>query len=307
MRTIISSLSARYSFDKSYLERIFAKVSPQKKALGLIKPSKPAKSRDLPWDVYRKLFINKGNIDQGRRFIAKHLKSLKKAHQVYGVPPTVIAAIIGVETRYGRNKGTFPVFSTLATLAFENSGRKEFFREELEAFILLSVEQKLSTENLKGSYAGALGIPQFMPSSWRRFAVDFDQNGQTNLITSPEDAIGSVANYLKEHGWEKDLPTHSRALQNPGANPELFFTDELKAEFKYKQLRQHGFKDPFNKMRLNLDVSLVDLRLKNKKVIIWLATTNFFAVTKYNRSYKYAAAVLELAEKLKGEFDPKKY
>ena len=143
MRDFISSLSARYSFDRSYLERIFAKVRSQRKALNLIKPSKTDKSQTITWDHYRRLFVNKDNIEGGKRFISTHILSLEKAHKNYGVPPEVIAAIIGVETKYGKNQGKFPVFDTLATLAFERSGREDFFREELEAFILLCLEQGL--------------------------------------------------------------------------------------------------------------------------------------------------------------------
>ena len=299
MQDFISSLNTRYSFDRSYLERIFAKVRSQRKALSLIKPSKTDKPGVITWDQYRKLFVNTENIERGKRFISTHIVSLEKAHKNYGVPPAIIAAIIGIETKYGKNQGKFPVFDTLATLAFERSGREDFFREELEAFILLCLEQGLNIKKIKGSYAGALGIPQFMPSSWRTFAIDFDQNGKTNLLTSPKDAIGSVANYLNKHGWDRNIPTHSVAKQEPGSNAKQFFTYELQAKYRYDELQKGGFKDPLNKIPAYLDVSLIDLKLSNNKIIYWLATKNFFAVTKYNRSYKYAAAVLELAEALK--------
>tara|TARA_B100000575_G_scaffold294242_1_gene308907 strand:- start:599 stop:1639 length:1041 start_codon:yes stop_codon:yes gene_type:complete len=301
IQIFISSLNARYSIDVSYLESIFDKVKAQPKALRLIKPSKRKKSLEILWDDYRNLFVNQDNVKKGKLFISENLTTLKKAHEIYGVPPATVAAIIGVETKYGYHQGKFPVFDTLATLAFQDSGRREFFRKELESLILLYFEQKLPIERLKGSYAGALGMPQFMPSSWREFAVDFDQDGKTDLLTSSKDAIGSVANYLNKHGWDKDIPTHSRAVSVSGSNPEQFFTDKLQAEFKYRELKKNGFKDPLNKIPLGLNVSLVDLRLKNKKVIFWLATNNFFAVTKYNRSYKYAAAVLELSEALEDE------
>ena len=304
MRDFISALSAKYSFDKSYLNRIFAKVRSQRKALDLIKPTKTDKSQIITWDHYRKLFVNKDNIVRGKRFISTHSMSLKKAHKNYGVPPEVIAAIIGIETKYGENQGKFPVFDTLATLAFERSGREDFFREELEAFILLCLEQGLSINKIKGSYAGALGIPQFMPSSWRTFAIDFDRSGKTNLLTSPKDAIGSVANYLNKHGWDRNIPTHSLAKPKPGSNAKQFFTYELQAEYKYNDLQKGGFIDPLNKIPTYLNVSLVDLKLTNNKIIYWLATANFFAITKYNRSYKYAAAVLELAEALKSNSGP---
>ena len=143
-----------------------------------------------------------------------------------------------------------------------------------------------------------------MPSSWRTFAIDFDQNGKTNLLISPKDAIGSVANYLHKHGWDRNIPTHSVAIQEPGSNAKQFFTYELQAEYKYNDLQKAGFKDPLNKIPAYLDVSLVDLKLRNNKIIYWLATENFFAITKYNRSYKYAAAVLELSEALKDNSAP---
>jgi membrane-bound lytic murein transglycosylase B len=304
MRDFISSLSARYSLDKSYLERIFAKVRSQRKALNLIRPSKTDKSQTVTWNHYRKLFVTRDNIARGKRFMSTHSVSLKKAYKNYGVPPEVITAIIGIETKYGKNQGKFPVFDTLVTLAFERSEREDFFREELEAFILLCLEQGLSINKIKGSYAGALGIPQFMPSSWRTFAVDFDQSGKTDLLTSPKDAIGSVANYLNKHGWNKNIPTHSVAKSEPGSNAKQFFTYELQAEYKYNDLQKGGFKDPLNKIPAYLNVSLVDLKLNNNKIIYWLATENFFAITKYNRSYKYAAAVLELSEALKSKPAP---
>ena len=174
----------------------------------------------------------------------------------------------------------------------------------MEAFILLCLDQELHINKIKGSYAGALGIPQFMPSSWKTFAIDFDQNGKTNLLTSPKDAIGSVANYLNKHGWDRNIPTHSVAMQEPGSKPKQFFTNKLQAEYKYNDLHKSGFKDPLNKIPAYLDVSLVDLKLTNDRVIYWLATKNFFAITKYNRSYKYAAAVLELSEALKNNSAP---
>ena len=304
MRDFLSSLSARHSFDGLYLEQIFAKVRSQRKALNLIKPSKTDKSQTITWDHYRKLFINEDNIARGKRFISTYLMSLEKAHENYGVPPEVIAAIIGIETKYGKNQGKFPVFDTLATLAFEPSGREDFFRDELEAFILLCLEQGLSINKIKGSYAGALGIPQFMPSSWRNFAIDFDESGKTNLLASPKDAIGSVANYLNKHGWDRNIPTHSVAKPEPGSNAKQFFTYELQAEYKYSDLQKGGFKDPLNRIPAYLNVSLVDLKLRNNKIIYWLATENFFAITKYNRSYKYAAAVLELSEALKSKSVP---
>ena len=294
----VNTLQEKHSLNKSKYMNLLRNISIQSKALNLVKPGKEKSQRKKSWDEYRKNFINRENIRHGKKFLQTHKSIFKKSYEQFGIPSSIIAAIIGVETKFGKYQGTYPVLDTLATLAFENSGRKPFFKKELENLILLSLEQKFRIKKLKSSYAGALGIPQFMPSSWREFAIDFNKDGKTDLINSYDDAIGSIANYLIQHGWKHGIATHSKLVKAPSLKPEKFFTYRLKAEFRLEELLAVGLREDNVILSPHQRVSVIDLELKNKNKVFWLATDNFFAITMYNRSYMYAAAVVELAQSL---------
>ena len=194
----------KHGFDSGRLARLFSQAQPQPKALKAIMP--PADPSVRSWQAYRARFIEPSRIEGGLRFWEANGQTLDAAQSTYGVPGEIIVAIIGIETIYGRNAGKFPAFATLATLAFDYPPRAELFRSELEALLLLARDSRRNPLTYTGSYAGALGIPQFLPSSIRNWGVDFDGDGQVDLAASTIDAIGSVANFLASHGWETGSP-----------------------------------------------------------------------------------------------------
>ena len=202
----VEQMTSRHGFSRAELLTLFTRARPQP---GVIKamtaPAESAPRRS--WQNYRAQFVNPARIDAGVRFYERHIAALERAAKEFGVPESVIVAIIGVETVYGRNLGSYRVVDALSTLAFDYPPRSEYFRGELEHFLLHARQEGIDVISARGSYAGAIGIPQFMPSSYRAFAVDYDGDGKRDLAGSVEDALGSVANYLKAHGWRRDQPT----------------------------------------------------------------------------------------------------
>ena len=206
----ISEMVERHGFKQTELESIFGMAQFQPAIINAI--SQPATSR--PWYEYRPLFINSRRIAGGVAFWNSHAATLERARKEFGIPEEIITAVIGVETTYGVQTGRHRVLDALTTLAFDYPKRAKFFRDELEQYLLLGREQDADVVNIKGSYAGAIGIPQFMPSSYRRYALDFDGDGKADLSGSAADAIGSVANYLKSFGWETERAIVLPALVN---------------------------------------------------------------------------------------------
>jgi len=201
VKSFIGELVERHGFDAAKLERVFARAQRLDAPLQLIVPAERPS-----WQDYRAQFVNENRIARGAAFWKVNRRALARAERKYGVPAAVIVAILGVETNYGRNMGRYRVVDALATLAFDYAPRASFFRGELEQYLLLARESRLDVFALQGSYAGAIGIPQFMPGSVRRYAVDFDGDGAIDLRRSSADAIGSVANFLREHGWRSGEP-----------------------------------------------------------------------------------------------------
>ncbi|MDH4234771.1 MAG: lytic murein transglycosylase B, partial [Gallionella sp.] len=193
----IDNMVAKHQFDRAELERVFERAQHQPSVIEAI--SRPATAR--PWTEYRASFVNPERIKFGLDFWRKHRQALQGAEQKYGVPQEIILAVIGVETVYGRDVGKYRVLDALTTLAFDFPRRSSFFREELENYLLLARDEQFDLLDIRGSYAGAMGIPQFMPSSYRKYAVDFNGNRRIDLLNEPVDAIGSVANYLRGYGW----------------------------------------------------------------------------------------------------------
>jgi len=198
VRQYIKEISEEHQLDANRLSNLFAVVKPQQSVLDAI--ARPAE-RTLTWADYRPIFIKQKRIDGGRKFMRDHADVLRRAEETYGVPPSIIAAIIGVETYYGEITGKHGVLASVATLAFDYPPRSGFFKTELTEFLILSQRENWDAAAIKGSYAGAMGLPQFISSSYRAYAVDFDNDGTTDLFNSVPDAIGSVANYLDRHGW----------------------------------------------------------------------------------------------------------
>jgi membrane-bound lytic murein transglycosylase B len=193
-----------HQFDRDVLRATFSQVRVQQQVLGAMH----SQSRPRPWFEYRPAFVNRPRIAGGARFWQDHAAALERAREQFGVPPELVVATIAAETLFGKMMGTHPVLDSLATLAFDFPKRAEFFRGELEQFLLLARELDVDPAQVRGSFAGAMGIPQFMPSSYRKFAVDYDGDGRIDLFASPADAIGSVANYFKAFNWQPGLPTH---------------------------------------------------------------------------------------------------
>lgn len=249
-----------------------------------------------PWHQYHPIFLTAKRLDAGLRFWQQHEETLARAEQEYGVPAEVIVAIIGVETFYGSYLGNYPVLDALYTLGFHYPPRSTFFRSELREFFLLSREEGLNPRDLKGSYAGAMGFGQFISSSYRYYAVDFDGDGVRDLLTNPVDAIGSVANYFARHGWQYGAPV---AVKLPSAaNHAGLVTKGLKPEQSVAELSAQGLQLPAN---VTLDTS------QPAKVFAfeqadsneyWLGLQNFYVITRYNHSPLYAMVVHQFSEQL---------
>lgn len=247
----------------------------------------------LPWHEYRKIFVTEDSVQRGARFWKQYAGDLARARARYGVAPEIIVAVIGVETRYGRSAGAWPVLDALTTLTLEYPSRAGFFRKELEEFLLLTRETGLDPCRVRGSYAGAMGLPQFMPSSYRRLAVDFDNDGRRDLLDSPVDAVGSIAHYLHRHGWEADAPvTDEVALKGT-----LYFWVEklgLKPALSVRQLAEYGV---FPRRRDDPERHAALISLEGESGPVYrLGYHNFHVITRYNHNKRYAMAVVELGE-----------
>ena len=290
-------LAQRHAFDADAVLEQFGQVRPNAKVLQLIKP--PATPLQRSWERYRPRFINDRRIDNGVRFWEENRLTLAKARAMYGVPEEVIVAIIGVETEYGRNTGSFSVLEALATLAFHYPRRADFFREELEQFLLLSRENGLDPLLVRGSFAGAIGIPQFMPGSQRRYAVDFDSDGRIDLGNSTEDAIGSVARFLEQHGWENGQPVAVRARVSSEPDQALIEAG-IRPSLRAGDLAGRGIVADADAEAV---VTLVDLVSPGRPTEYWLGYNNFYVITRYNRSSFYAMSVFQLAEAIRARAD----
>jgi membrane-bound lytic murein transglycosylase B len=217
VQNFIREMTARHGFNPAQLQALFDRVQTRPDIIAAM--TRPAEAK--PWHEYRAIFINARRIQGGVEFWRTHAATLARAGQVYGVPPEIVVAIIGVETQYGGNLGKHRVLEALATLAFDYPRRADFFRQELEAFLLLTRAEGVDPLALRGSYAGAMGWGQFMPTSYLNYAVDFDGDGHRNLWVNPRDAIGSVANYFRQHGWRPGDPVTVPARVSGSVYPAL--------------------------------------------------------------------------------------
>ncbi len=276
-----------------------AQARYQKRAAQLMMPAPSGAAKD--WATYRDRFVEPVRLQAGLRFWAQHADALARAEAQYGVPAPLIMGILGVETNYGQIMGNYRVLDALATLAFDfpgqRSDRSPFFREQLGEFLRLAQAEGRDPADFKGSFAGAMGFGQFMPGSWRAHAVDFDADGHIDLIGNPSDAIGSVANFLVQHGWQPGLPTHR--LVDPPSDPaqrERLLAPDLDgawclADLQAAGLPTEGLPDvPWALQSLENGAEAPRTHL--------LASRNFWVVTRYNRSSYYALAVISLGERL---------
>jgi membrane-bound lytic murein transglycosylase B len=293
VQTFINEMVARHGFSKQELEKVFSQAQRSDTILAAM--SKPAE-KTKPWYEYRKIFLTQSRIEGGVAFWNQHAEALAQAEKAYGVDAQVIVAIIGVETRYGGNTGKYRVLDALTTLAFDYPPRSKFFRGELEQYLLLARADHIDVLTTTGSYAGAMGYGQFIPSSYQRYAVDFDQDGKRDLWNSPMDIVGSVANYLHEHGWDLGATVTLRAKVT-GTRYESVIEKGLKPEMSVKKLRIDGI-TPSKPLPGDTLAALISLDQENGPEY-WLGLNNFYVITRYNHSPLYAMAVYQLSEEIR--------
>ncbi len=277
-----------------------ARRVPQIEKLILPAASPTAKN----WAVYRSRFIEPRRIEAGAAFWQRHQATLQRAEQTYGVPASIIVGILGVETLYGQHMGSFRVLDALATLTFDfpqahprARERQAFFQGELEHFLRLAERSGTDPKSWRGSYAGAMGLPQFMPSSWSRYAVDFDGDGRIDLFNSPADAIGSVAHYFKAFQWKSGMPTHYPVLLSPGqTDMEALLAPDILPTFSVDSFVAKGARLEGAAQQHAGPLALIELRNGETAPSYVAGTENFYAITRYNWSSYYAMAVIELAE-----------
>ena len=291
----VERMVTQHGFTKGEMLQLFADIKLRNDVLKAI--ARPAERK--PWHAYRPIFVTEARIRQGLEFWREHATPLQEAERMYGVPASIVVAIIGVETRYGRHAGRYRVIDSLATLAFHYPKRASFFRKELEELFLLAREEGFDLRQLKGSYAGAMGWPQFIASSYRRYAVDFDGDGVRDLRTNPTDAIGSVANYLKQHGWRRGEILFVRAeVEGKGYTEAV--ARGMKPTMSLDELALLGA-TPKKPMPGPMQASLLELQGKGGPER-WIAFNNFYVVTRYNHSALYAMAVVQLAEAVRDRY-----
>ncbi len=283
-------------YSEQELAELFGQVQKQEHLFALL--DRPAE-KELEWYQYRRIFIKDKRISRGVEFWREHRELLEEVSKKTGVPEEIIVAIIGVETYYGIYKGKDPVFDSLVTLAFDYPRRAKFFASELEHFLLLAKEQGFDVRSLRGSYAGAMGMPQFIASSYRSYAVDFDGDGQTNLFDSIPDIAGSVANYFVRHGWERGGRV-ARPLVTAEKNTVQSLEPGMKPSYRWVDLKQNGFASRFE-IDDETRVALIMLQQPDHPEY-WAGFQNFYVITRYNHSELYAMAVYQLAKRISFEF-----
>jgi membrane-bound lytic murein transglycosylase B len=317
---LIEELVNIHNFDESHVLEVISDAEKKQKILDDI--SSPAEFT-LTWDRYKAIFIEDKRITNGKSFIKDNLKTLQKAEDEFGVPKEIITAIIGVETRYGKIQGSHRVIDSLFTLGLDYPRRSKFFRSELINFFLLTRENNLDILQIKGSYAGAMGYGQFISSSYRSYAIDYDNDGIADLFNSVDDAIGSVANYLvKRGGWKRDGNIIQKVKLN---NPRLTYSPNSASNKFIPLMFSEGLDeyyiikqgDTLSDIALKNNISIKELAklnniknqndiysgqkilVRNKKDLYFIGDDNFIAITKYNISHFYAMAVYYLSEELK--------
>ena len=301
-QTWVKDAAQRLQLDPTWLQNTLAQAQRIPSVERLVLP--PSSPTAKNWAAYRARFIEPIRIQAGARFWQTHRSALERAEREYGVPASVIVGIIGVETLYGQNTGNFRILDALATLTFHfpsahprASARQAFFQSELEQFLLLTSRSGADPLGIRGSYAGAMGLPQFMPSSWAKFAVDFDGDGRIDLFGSPQDAIGSVANYFKAFDWQPGMPTHYPVKLTPGQTQmDSLLAPDILPTFSVASFVSQGAALSGPALQHTGPLALIEL-LNGPDAPSYVAgTENFYAITRYNWSSYYAMAVIELAE-----------
>lgn len=288
-------VSQRHGLDRAQVQALMDGAVFQQEIIDAI--TSPAEAR--PWRDYRPIFLTESRIEQGVEFWDRHAGLVEQAAEAFGVAPEMLVAILGVETRYGRHAGRHRVLDALTTLAFGYPPRADFFRRELEQFLLLVEEEGLDPTALKGSYAGAMGLPQFIASSYRHYAVDFDGSGQRDLFSNKADILGSVANYFDDHGWRTGEPVAVRATVTGEAWSELTSATRgpTRTRHTMAELAAAGV-TPEHEVADETRVALLALKGENGPEY-WVTFHNFYVITRYNHSALYGLAVYQLAEAIR--------
>ncbi|NML17500.1 lytic murein transglycosylase B [Azohydromonas caseinilytica] len=299
-----AEIAGKYELDEAWVQQQLAQARYLPSVARLIMPPPVATAKN--WAAYRARFVEPRRIAAGREFWAENERWLAQAEARWGVPASLVVGIIGVETYYGRNMGSFRVLDALATLSFDfpsgRSDRSGFFRDELAQLLVWSQREGLDPAEVRGSYAGAIGLPQFMPGSINRYAVDFDGDGHIDLINSTADAIGSVAHYLHSHGWQPGLPTHfSVAPPEDRVGRATLLAPDILPTFTPAQFAEHGAALERAARELPGPLALVELFNGDAAPSYVAGTQNFYAVTRYNWSSYYALAVIELGQAVAAE------
>ncbi len=297
VRAFIAYMEDKHNYDKALLIEKFSQITPRKQ---VIKKSNNQPEVITPYFEYKTRFLKESRIKSGVVFLKENKYWLDKAENEFGVPAEVIVAIAGVETFYGRITGNKDVFTSLSTLAFDYPRRGKYFLSELEAFLLLSREKGWSINEIKGSYSGALGMAQFMPSNYRRLAIDYDKNGEIDLWGSSADAIGSIANYLKHKGWKSNQPI----LDPVSVDVSREDSPEIRS-WSNKKRKTYHYPDEWKNIGVTVNASLpelksglIRLRTSSSQRSYWLAYNNFFSLMSYNPSRRYTMAVIELSREI---------
>jgi len=305
VQDFIAKMQKEHGYDADIISYWMEGVKQQKTALEAI--SRPAEGV-LNWAKYRKIFMTNKRINKGVKFWQDNATLLARAEKEYGVSAEIIVAIIGVETFYGKRAGNYPVLDALTSLGFDypienttakrRDAREIFFRKELKEFLLMVREEKVDPRTLKGSYAGAMGMPQFIPSSFRAYAIDFNGDGHRDFWNGSADSIGSVANYFKKHGWKKNQPVASRASVNSESK-----------KLGSKKMKPHTSVGEYKKSGVS---PIADFNAADKATLLmldgqkgeeyWMTLNNFYVITRYNHSPLYAMAVYQLSQAVSSKY-----
>jgi len=296
LQAFIQEMVKTHGFERAELNAIYGQVQKIPDVVAAMK--RPAER--LPWYRYRQLFISEQSAIKGAEFWKIWSVALKRAEKEYGVPAEFIVAIIGVESRFGRVKGKHRIIDSLTTLMLDYPRRSDFFRSEMKELLLLAREEGMDVLKMKGSYAGAMGIPQFIASSYRRYAVDFDGDGKRDLVNNTEDAIGSIANYFSAHKWKEGEPVVSELKLTKNARPESLVGKRFKVALTEAESRSSGVSLAESTHTKSL-FGLVELEQKDRKTYR-AGFHNFYVITRYNHSTLYAMAVFDLSQEISSKY-----
>lgn len=296
VQQFIKSMVKHYHFNEKDLTATLSQVKLQPQIIESM--NKPYEKKN--WDIYRDIFLTPQRLKGGLDFWRTNQKILEQAQKRYGVPAEIIVAILGVETLYGERQGEYRVLDALSTLAFNYPKRSAYFTKELKEYLLLCKEHRVPATQYMGSYAGAIGQPQFMPSSYRYYAVDFYNKGKRDLISNNGDVIGSVANYFHKHGWKTNEGI-AQTAQLKGYRHKRIQINPKSANYHYSQLQAAGVFPVTASINHPPRAGLIELITDDGKEY-WLAYPNFFVITRYNSSPQYALVVYLLSQQLKQQW-----